>query len=186
MNVRLIWKAIDLWLQKNALAIYESLNQGATDEEITQAENEMRVKFPGDFKTSLKVHNGEFPDEGWIFSNWSLMPLNDILRQWRQECLRPSVPVSSDTYVKSHVWSPGWIPFAYDGSGGYLLVDLDPTDNGITGQVVRTSHDAGNARIAVSFHSFLEHYLQSLEDNVFVVEDECMEVASGKVFLFSS
>lgn len=129
-----IWELIENFLQENAQEIFESLNEPAKDEEIAELEDQLGLKLPDEFKTSLKIHNGEGPDEGWIFSDWSLLPISEILACYNQEKNKvQEVDILADEYTLPVLWSPKWIPFAYDGSGGYLSIDLSPASQGVVG-----------------------------------------------------
>ena len=57
------WKRIEAWGRKNAPAMLEDLNVGASEEQISALESELRMKLPADFRRSLKVHDGE--SDGW-------------------------------------------------------------------------------------------------------------------------
>nr|WP_241011423.1 SMI1/KNR4 family protein [Burkholderia sp. Ac-20392] len=49
-----------------------------------------------------------------------------------------------------------WIPFTHDGSGNHLCIDLDPADDGFSGQVIRVwPDDARRERIAGGFSEWL-------------------------------
>ena len=57
--MREIWNKIENYLKENAPNVLESLQQGATDEEIKKAEDFIGITFPEDFKESYKIHNGQ-------------------------------------------------------------------------------------------------------------------------------
>ncbi|MEO0414502.1 MAG: SMI1/KNR4 family protein, partial [Verrucomicrobiota bacterium] len=43
--------------------------------------------------------------------------------------------------VRNDWWNKKWIPFTYNGCGDHHCLDLDPSDEGARGQVIRMWHD---------------------------------------------
>ena len=59
----------DAWLDANAPDVKKSLNSGATDKDIADAEAVLGVSLPEDVKASYKIHNGQVEyDMGFINS----------------------------------------------------------------------------------------------------------------------
>jgi cell wall assembly regulator SMI1 len=50
-----LWEMLETWLKANYPELLDSLNDGATDEMIIEAEKKMGIKFPTDFIESLKI-----------------------------------------------------------------------------------------------------------------------------------
>jgi cell wall assembly regulator SMI1 len=59
--MRDLWDRLERWITENVPEWLEQLNPGASEEEIAKAERELGVRFPEDFRESLKIHNGEKP-----------------------------------------------------------------------------------------------------------------------------
>ncbi len=105
--------------------------------QIAEAEQALGVDFPAAFRESLQVHDGEGEDEAWLFGSYSLLSLEFIVKLWQQE-KDAIAEMDADGWeaeyiapeIKEVPWNRKWVPFAYDGSGGYLCIDLDPTDQG--------------------------------------------------------
>ena len=58
-----------------------------------------------------------------------------------------AVEVRGDDPVKKRYSSPDWIPFATDGGGNSLAVDLDPAPGGTVGQVIVIGSDEDLRRV---------------------------------------
>lgn len=84
-----------------------------------------------------------------VVPDFVLLPARGIAQEWRcWEDLRisefdpagldctPVGPVRGDSW-----WRPGWVPFAADGSGNFLCLDIDPAPGGAHGQVIAMYHD---------------------------------------------
>src|SRR5207237_6737894 len=135
------------------------------------------VQFPDDFLASYQIHDGQgrnagrsFVPERWWHDPYDLLPLKEIARarsiwkdlldkgEFRGRKSRPGNGVRSDW------WHPGWVPFAGNGSGNFLCIDLAPTDKGRVGQVVEMRHDSRwRRRLAVSFADFLRELAERWE-----------------------
>jgi len=150
-----------------------SLAKPAAMAAISNLEALIGVELPVDFKQSLAIHDGqqpgaevgEFPgfypndDTG----SYYLMGCKAIVRDWKM--LR-SVKKCGDfdgrkadpePGVKDVWWDTLWIPFAANGGGDYLCLDLAPATHGTIGQVIGVMHDAAGRRIcAKSFGEWLE------------------------------
>ncbi|MEL6344325.1 MAG: SMI1/KNR4 family protein [Myxococcota bacterium] len=48
-----------------------------------------------------------------------------------------------DGRMKEVYWHPGWVPFAEDGCGNLICVDLDPGSHGTIGQIIQMEFQEG-------------------------------------------
>ena len=60
--MRDIWIRIETWLAENARSVLESLNEGATDQEIGDTEAFLGITFPEDMRALFRIHNGQSLD----------------------------------------------------------------------------------------------------------------------------
>jgi len=71
-----------------------------------------------------------------------------------------------DEGIRSDWWHPGWIPFASNGCGDSLCIDLAPTATGVAGQIISMNHETAQRRLlAPSFAQFLNQLAEQLEDD---------------------
>ena len=63
---------------------------------------------------------------------------------------RKPTRLDDDEPIRRCYWSQGWIPIARDDDGNMLLCDLDPRDNGMSGQFISWSVDHGPIGVLAS------------------------------------
>lgn len=119
------------------------LRPAADETAIHKLQSSIAVAIPEELLDLLRIHDGAATD-------YSIFPLMDfyssevIAREWvswagiHASHIVPerwkSVPLGPIKADQS--WRLGWLPFAGDGAGGYLCLDLDPPDEGVCGQVI--------------------------------------------------
>jgi cell wall assembly regulator SMI1/ankyrin repeat protein len=173
-----LWKRIEEALRTKAPVVKQSLKGGASDERIQELEARCCVTLPEDFKASVRVHDGQdgggealipsvFTGEGY-----ELLPLQGIASVWDSwKSLVDAGEFAADAStpdegIRSDWWHPGWIPFASNGGGDSLCIDLAPTAAGVAGQVISMNHETAQRRhLAPSFAQFLSRLAEQLEDD---------------------
>lgn len=71
--------------------------------------------------------------------------------------------IQADAKVRRTFWDHGWLPFASDGSGDFICVDMNPTATGVIGQVVFCSHELPLRKLlATSLEEYLIGIIESL------------------------
>ncbi len=177
-DVPSVWERIDEALRRKAPLVKQSLKRGASDEAICDLEARCGVTLPDDFKASFRVHDGQ--DAGgktlipsaFTGERYGLLPLQEIASEWGswkrlvdagQFAADASTP---DEGIRSDWWHPGWIPFASNGGGDSLCIDLAPTAAGVAGQVISLNHETAQRRhLAPSFAQFMSQLAEQLEDD---------------------
>jgi cell wall assembly regulator SMI1 len=106
-----LWERIEAALKKHGDSYTENFAPPATDEQIAQLESTLGYRLPGDFKASLKVHNGT----GKFLSQHELRDVTKMDSQWYEyvEILSGPVtgPLSSDpAQMGTMEWHPAWLP----------------------------------------------------------------------------
>lgn len=143
------WERLEAWLKTNNPEILADLNPPASAEVINELEQKLGVQLPHDFVESLRVHDGQRGGADWLFSGSEFLSSRRILDEWAiwKDLLdgddfddAEAVPAAG---IKPVWWSPKWIPFTYNGAGDHLCLDLDPSSQGCSGQVITLWHDDG-------------------------------------------
>lgn len=143
------WERLEAWLKANNPALLADLNPPATDAEIRELEQKLGVTLPADFVECLKVHNGQKGGADWLFSGLEFLSSRRILDEWAiwKDLLDggdfDGAEAEPGAGIKPVWWSPKWIPFTYNGAGDHLCLDLDPSSQGRSGQVITLWHDDG-------------------------------------------
>lgn len=147
--MKLIWTRLETFLGATNPALLADLSPPATDSELYELECELGVALPADFVACLKIHNGQKGESEWLFAGSEFLSSRRILQEWViwRDLMNSGdfddVAAESGVSVKPVWWSPKWIPFTYNGAGDHLCLDLDPSNLGLSGQVITLWHDDG-------------------------------------------
>jgi cell wall assembly regulator SMI1 len=178
-DVPRLWKRIEKALKADP-AVKKSLRKGVTEDRIGTCEAALGITFPPDLRASYLIHDGQkagadglFP-EGFadLDSVFQMLTLDEIAREWKMwKQLADSGEFKKqkgqpDAGVRSDWWNPKWVPFAGDGGGDSLCVDLAPAKGGTIGQVILHQHAAaGRSKKASSFQALLQQLAEHLEES---------------------
>jgi len=176
-DVPSLWRRIEQALKVKAPDVQQSLNNGATQEEIEELEAKLGIGLPEDLKESYRLHNGEndTADEVSLIHGdepYVLLTIKGIFDEWKSWkglidkgafATDESVP---DKGIRSNWWNSGWIPFASNGGGDSLCIDLAPTKEGTAGQVITMNHETPKRkRLAPSFAEWLAELAEKWEED---------------------
>jgi cell wall assembly regulator SMI1 len=178
------WMAIDEWLAQHAPVVAGGLGGPALASELASAERAVG-SLPASYRESVLTHNGESTREVWLFGSQSLLPLADVVAQWQFIAGYPPIDLEGiegefPEELDVAAWPSAWIPFAYDGSGGYLHLDLAPSSKGRVGQVLQSTSDAEYRVVAPDFETFLGIFLEHLRSGAFRARGDRLESRSGR------
>ena len=154
-----IWSKLEGELTAKASAIIESLNPGAEEPEIEALEENIGQELPTDYRDFLLTHNGQSQESNpGFFDMFSLMPLELVQESWEElETLR-------DDSGEENSCPGDWLPFAEDGSGDLLCVELE------SGGVSKFINDDSNEEIADSFEEWLTDIYATLINSEFTFD----------------
>lgn len=181
-----IWHRIDNNLKNNFPEVYEDLNNGVDENELLEAEAYLNIKFPDDFRETLKIHNGQKGKENlFLIDGWRLLDLETILESWDYLNKLISSGNFSDLNLKNNKsilnawWDKKWIPITSSIEKDFNCIDLNPSVYGNKGQIITLWSDILERDIyANSFTNFLEIFANGLENNKYSL----MEEYNGLVF----
>lgn len=136
------WKEFEAWLDRHTEEFEGALREGASKKLIDATQTALGVTFPPELREFYQCHDGQDPDSPGLFDGFSFLSLTEMLGereiqndldQQVESFLLDSAPPPS---IRPASWRPGWIPFASNGCGDLICVDLDPTEDGRPGQVI--------------------------------------------------
>lgn len=130
---------------------------GATEAEITEAEERLGVTLPDELKALYRVTRSRWQDWDGDYAaqeragdavGCELFPLDRLYLAdppsrpclWQFAATDAAV-TAPDAAVQGLVGSPGWIVFGDNGGGDRVALDLTPGPGGHTGQVVMIDHE---------------------------------------------
>lgn len=169
-------RAIEWYLAITALVIgashFKGLKKGATKAQIAKLEKDLGVKLPPPYVESLQIHESQqegtdiIPDS---FGSFYLLGAKESVADWKvwnevQDCGDfKNSKAKPDPGVANDWWNRGWIPFASNGGGDHLCLDLAPAKKGHVGQIIEVRHDRDTRRIlAPDFATWLSQLADAL------------------------
>ena len=180
-----LWARLTEWANANAPDMLADLNAPATEQQISDLEQQLGLELPAAFKETLAIHNGE--DDGWpckVFADYgAFLSCEQILHNWRTmleltEAERAENPDEPD--YPSDVTGPAqplmfhkaWMPIMNCNGDRIWALDFAPAGDGTPGQVIEFDWECDYlAVIAPSFEVFLDEYLKSLEGGEYEIID---------------
>jgi cell wall assembly regulator SMI1 len=181
------WIKIKNWLVVNHSEVISTLNVGALPSDFEDLELVIGTCVPDEFKNFYSVHNGQTSlTHLRLFDGDILLTISDIINVWKHwknvlpeidehcnEMFGSSAKSSPDKGIKDDWWNPRWIPITANGSGDSYCIDLDPTDEGQKGQIIRMWHDAPQRElVSTSFRLWISDYIKDLEADVYEASND--------------
>src|SRR5690349_11873828 len=143
-DVGKLYESLEHWLREHSPRMYGDLRDPASAEDLKALESALGQELPAELRTALQIHDG-----GPYFDFYQLLSASRIQNRYNFEMERaeqPS-PYAGSGICRPVIWSKGWIPFAEDGGGNFLCIDLDPGPKGIVGQVLRWERSSSGADV---------------------------------------
>lgn len=168
MSINDQWERIETAFADSG--IRHALNDPASPEAIDALEAELGLTLPDELRDSLLRHDGT-TDGDWPYG--ALLGTDGIQAEakvWRELVEDGTFDDAADHdasngqgSVKPGWWNVGWIPLDADGGGNGSVVDTDPGENGVVGQVLDMDHEVGPS--GPRFASVTE-YLKDIADRI--------------------
>lgn len=176
-------RRIETWLNAHAPRILtESLNEGATESELSGLEAAIGKLLPDDYKALYRWRNGldENADNfGNLFYGLSFIPLAGVTAAFQSRAQGPELcpPKYAQASVKAdNVLNPYWLQLSFDGSHTWLCVDLDPAPTGCYGQVIFVDEvNESVFQVAISVEALLAQFADDLEQGHYSLLPDALE-----------
>lgn len=170
-NITQSWHTIKNWLEKQVPDLIEVLQPPVSLQQLEQAEKQMHLSFPQEFKTLYQQVNGNHPEkaslgflpseEEWDEMAYDMLALEQVIAIWQQQ---KELLEGGD--FQEGWWDITWIPFASNGAGDYYCIDKN-------GQVILHMHETGEYQIiAESLGVYFGELADGFEDGEFVYDEE--------------
>jgi cell wall assembly regulator SMI1 len=155
------------------------LIDGISDEDVKKYESDDFV-FPAVLLDLYKIHNVSddifsssffsFGETDYLMNGgFDLLPFEKIKDEWESMLelndYAEEGAESSDKKIKlkSAVANPKWIPFANDGQGNLLLIDMDPGPKGVLGQVINFEVESECSVVSKSLEKLLKEEIKFIK-----------------------
>eukprot|EP01114_Cavostelium_apophysatum_P021822 TRINITY_DN7714_c0_g1_i1.p1 TRINITY_DN7714_c0_g1~~TRINITY_DN7714_c0_g1_i1.p1 ORF type:complete len:428 (+),score=63.99 TRINITY_DN7714_c0_g1_i1:76-1359(+) len=181
-RIRKLWNRLDAWYQTHAPHTYETLRNGATEEDIDYLEKKLNIKLSEEMRCSLRIRDGQTRSSrgprygmfgGYQFYNHHE---NIALNTVKQMTAFPkgNIPIS---------WVNWCIPIGATTSGGkyFMVVDDDVSGEFKKGMILEPSGTYNTGfLVASSYVELLEDLANKLEGGHYDVSNE------GEIIRFDS
>ena len=177
-----LWSRLEIWINKNVSEADFGLNPGATDEDFKRLEKLIKKELPEDFKRFYRIHNGQNQDPyvPGLIDTELLLSISQIESEWKSwKNFIDNDPEAKNTEsepqkgIKPDWWNEKWIPITSAGTGDYTCIDLDPTEEGKNGQIIRMIHDdVFRELISPSFTKWFKDYVEKIENGEYIYSKE--------------
>jgi hypothetical protein len=110
------WARIERWLAESAPDVLDSLQPGATDEQISNTEAALGLTLPQDVRASYRIHDGQSPDGPGFMDAWEFLSLSRMVDEWRiwKGLLDGGDLAGAKSEPEEGVaddwWNPKWVP----------------------------------------------------------------------------
>jgi len=161
--------------------------KAASSTQIEELEEKLGEKLPADYKAFLENNTLGFDFDG----NFRVLSIVEVLKNWQSMGELLDKGVFDDGRIEHHMkenfgnwdgdyiqkvwWSKKWIPFAEDGCGNMKCIDLDPSENGRTYQLISMEIQDGQGPFVLGkyedFADYLAKHLQYLKKGQYTLAD---------------
>ncbi|MDM8553468.1 SMI1/KNR4 family protein [Desulfococcaceae bacterium HSG7] len=178
-QMKQLWQDIMAWFKDHAEQCYKdmlSITTGATDEQLHDLESVIGKTLPDDFKDYLRLYNKCYRV---AFFEYTGVDTKRIVKNWKRltELVKNGTfdthqVFETTTGVRRVKWHPGWLPFAEDGGGNLICIDLAPPEGHEYGQVFYWENRGGPGDpIAPSFLTFVQWYRDELQSGGYAYDE---------------
>jgi cell wall assembly regulator SMI1 len=172
------WRRLKGWFKEHVPAVVECLRRGASAKQLRALESTIGRPLPSELARSYALHDGQgfTPGTVGMIFGLALLPLEESRTAWEsQQRVRNASGIDWEELddrcrsfpagaIRTVCWSSGWVPITDDGGGNHLGIDLDPGENGQSGQVIMFGRDEdAYCVLAGSWGQFLSDLADELE-----------------------
>ncbi len=153
--------------------VKEKLNDGINISQIKELGHICGKLLPDSFIELYEAANGENTYVGTMLG-FEWLSIEEIITS-HKELMDSTYEILSDQpdKIKEGFYRKGWVPFAHDGSGSYLVMDLDPDKEGVIGQIITIDREDSNSyMIAKGIDEFVTLIQQSMDNGKFFLSNE--------------
>lgn len=130
-------------IKKYVPNIEECLNAPVENKKIDELEAISGKNIPECFRKLYLGHNGENEMVSGVMAGFRWMNIESIISNWK--LLQNSaydITSALEGIIQDGEFKKGWIPFAEDCGGSFLVMDLEPGIKGTSGQIITIDNDS--------------------------------------------
>ena len=140
------WAHLDAFLAEHVPALAADLAAPASEADIQILADTVGLTTTEPFAALYRFHDGQQSPTPGLFFGLQFLSSAEAAQEWERwaEQLRDDPALVTDIEasavpegtVRAVYASDRWVPFASDGAGNHLAIDLDPGPDGTPGQVI--------------------------------------------------
>ena len=145
------WARLERWLADSLPTLAADLAPGIADADLDALAQHTGLTLPDALQAIYRRHDGQRNPVPGLFFGLRFLPAREAGEEWGRwtDLLQDDPALTADVAVDSHpegavqpvYFSDAWLPFASDGAGNGLAVDLAPGARGTVGQVITFGAD---------------------------------------------
>ena len=153
-------------------SVTEPLKSSKDESALDKLKSKVKADLPDSVESFYKKYDGEADVEGFA-AGFELLPISRVIAEF--DFLKKSGiefdAIGTDAISENPVSKNKWIPFAFDGSDCFLVIDLSPSKKGVVGQIIGLDMESDNAYVfANSLDDFFEKLTKLVVDGKLTVE----------------
>ncbi|MEM7552235.1 MAG: SMI1/KNR4 family protein [Bacteroidota bacterium] len=177
--IKQLFSEIEKHLKKDFPELMGSMNPPTTPEALYKIEKSIGLKLPEAVRQLYLTFNGESKGHG-LFFGLEFLSLEESVEEWKKMCevaetydldLDDDLECYPEGFLKCKTASKHYFPISHDYSGNYLVVDLDPGQDGKVGQITNCGPDEWDRFvIAFGIEGFLKFILHHIKEKNYRID----------------
>jgi ankyrin repeat protein/cell wall assembly regulator SMI1 len=169
VSVDAAWEEIIIFLRKWRPQVARSLREGTSQDNLAKMEQVLGLLLPDGFKEFYQQQDGQkegadplVPPGFCGADGYRFLALREVLAEWRRWRKLTKMgefrgmKSGPDKGVRDDWWNLGWVPFADNGHGDLVCLDMAPAPGGRPGQIITMNHaSTKRVRLAPSLTQWL-------------------------------
>lgn len=165
-------------LRKRLPDVEERLNAGADGQELRNLRLKMGCEIPEELICLYQRFDGEGMSGLYFFAGLRFLSVKEIRHRldFFQSAEAELTALGTRAIQEKPMCKLNWLPFAFDDSRGWLVMDLSPAEGGRTGQIITVDYDMDQCYLlAGSMDELLGRMTVWLRDGILTVNHENTE-----------
>lgn len=131
-------------LKKKLPDVEERLNAGADEQQLRNLRLKLGCEIPDELLSLYQCFDGEDLSEFGFFAGMRFLSVKGIRQEldFFQSTEAELTAMGTGAIQEKPMCKLNWIPFAFDGSRAWLVMDLSPAESGKAGQIITVDYDA--------------------------------------------
>lgn len=154
--------------------IEECLVKKANSEQLEKLVKELDNKQPESLLKLYGTYNGENEYVG-LFAGFEFLSVDRLIEEYRSimSLEYELEAVGTKCIQEERMNKCNWVPLAFDASRCYIIMDLSPTKQGKTGQIIGIDLDYDKSYLlADSLEDFFERLIKWLDEGIIIIGED--------------